>query len=186
MDQLTPNDSLSVVLFSGGACVALPLEQLQGVDLAELKRQVRMLPGCGLERHTNVEALHRRALQASRPAATPLWVQPLRMLPLDWKRMNNKRNGKDAVTRPVAADAEGYRDCREHQPAGRHRCRCAHANARLGRPGCASKAAAFAAQPCLTLLWRLTGRGIFTGPQCCSRGAAGGLPALQGGKQDDH
>ncbi|KAL4420138.1 hypothetical protein ABPG77_010354 [Micractinium sp. CCAP 211/92] len=40
-DQLTPNDSLSVVLFSGGACVALPLEQLQGVDLAELKRQMQ-------------------------------------------------------------------------------------------------------------------------------------------------
>lgn len=40
VDQLNPNDSLSVVLFSGGACMALPLEQLQGVDLAELKRQV--------------------------------------------------------------------------------------------------------------------------------------------------
>ncbi|KAL4458691.1 hypothetical protein ABPG75_013556 [Micractinium tetrahymenae] len=40
VDQLTPGDSLSVVLFSGGACVALPLEQLQGVDLKELKRQM--------------------------------------------------------------------------------------------------------------------------------------------------
>lgn len=40
VDQLKPDDSLGVVLFSDGACAPRALSSLRGADVAELKRRV--------------------------------------------------------------------------------------------------------------------------------------------------
>ncbi len=40
VDQLKPEDSLGVVLFSDGACTPRALSSMKGADVAELKRRV--------------------------------------------------------------------------------------------------------------------------------------------------
>ena len=40
VDQLKPEDSLGVVLFSDGACTPRALASMKGADVAELKRRV--------------------------------------------------------------------------------------------------------------------------------------------------
>lgn len=40
VDQLQPEDSLGVVLFSDGACSPRALSSMRGADVAELKRRV--------------------------------------------------------------------------------------------------------------------------------------------------